>query len=182
MTNLLIRTAVALAATAPLLALGAGASERMMAPDAFDKSPQVAVVVFDGLPGASAILAGNYERGLEQSLAAVAERPGRNAMAMAANICAASIKLGRLEAANASCESALASRPPVGALLTTRQHLAVAHVNHGVVHYVQGDHEFAVQEFKQARMLFPSLGVASSNLALARDELRKPRVIVGETL
>ena len=87
-----------------------------------------------------------------------------------------------LESANANCEAALAGGPPANSVMKPRQILAVAHVNHGVVHFVQGDYEFAEKEFRLARSMYPSLGVAASNLALARQPELKPRVEVGETL
>jgi len=140
------------------------------------------LVVYQDLPGGAAILSGNYQEGLDRSLAAIERAPNRHAMELATNICAARVKLGQLEAANASCETALAGRPPYGTVWGVKQYRAVAHVNHGVVHLMQGDSEFAVQEFSRARNLFPSLGVALSNRALARDMMRKPQVIIGEPL
>lgn len=180
--NVLTRTAVALAATAPLLALGVSAAERVNALDAHMKASNMALVVFQDLPGGAAVLSGRYQEGLDESLAAAERTPKLHVVELATNMCAARVKLGQLDAANTSCELALARRAPVGTPMTAEQYRAIAHVNHGVVHFAQGDTEFAAQEFRQARNLFPSLGVASSNLAFARNELRRPRVIVGETL
>jgi len=182
MRKLLVRTAVVLVAAAPLLVAGANAREQVMAPDARARASSVALVVYQDLPGGAAILSGNYQEGLDKSLAAVERAPNRHAMELATNICAARLKLGQLEAANASCESALAGRPPFGTTWSWSQYQAVAHVNHGVVHLVQGENEFAVREFSRARNLFPSLGVALSNRSLAEDMMRKPHVIVGEAL
>jgi len=182
MRNLLTRTAVLLVAGLPLLVAGAGAKEQVTAPDAHARASSVALVVFQDLPGGAAILSGDYQRGLDESLRAAARSPNRHAMEFATNICAARVKLGLLEAANESCESALAGRPRAGSNWSLKQYRAVAHVNHGVVHLVQGDREIAVQEFSLARWLYPSLGVASSNRSLAKDMMRKPQVIVGEAL
>ena len=182
MRRLITRTAVVLVAAVPLLMASANAREQMTAPDARSRASSVALVVYQDLPGSAAILSGDFEEGLDRSLAALERAPNRHAMELATNICAARVKLGQLEEANSSCESALARRPPAGSLWSLKQYRAVAHVNHGVVHLVQGDREFAVQEFSRARNLFPSLGVASSNRALARDMLRTPHVIVGEAL
>lgn len=182
MRGFFTRTAVILIAGAPLLVAGAGAREQVTAPDARARASSVALVVFQELPGGAAILSGDYQRGLDESLRAAARSPHRHAMEFATNICAARVKLGLLEAANESCESALARRPPTGSNWSLNQYRAVAHVNHGVVHLVQGDREIAVQEFSRARRLYRSLGVASSNRSLAEDMMRKPQVIVGEAL
>ena len=182
MRKLLVRTAVVLIAAVPLLVAGANAREQIRAPDARARASSVALVVYQNLPGGAAILSGNYKEGLEKSLAAVERAPSRHAMELATNICAARVKLGELDAANESCESALAGRPPAGTAWSLKQYRAVAHVNHGVVHLVQGDREFAIQEFSRARNLFPSLGVAFSNRSLAQDMMRKPHVIVGDAL
>jgi tetratricopeptide (TPR) repeat protein len=181
MRGFFTRTAVILIAGVPLLVAGAGAREQVTAPDAHARASSVALVVFQNLPGGAAILSGDYQRGLDESLRAAARSPHRHPMEFATNICAARVKLGLLEAANESCESALA-RPPTGSNWSLNQYRAVAHVNHGVVHLVQGDREIAVQEFSRARRLYPSLGVASSNRSLAEDMVQKPQVIVGEPL
>jgi tetratricopeptide (TPR) repeat protein len=89
------------------------------------------------------------------------------------NICAAQLKLGRLEAANDSCEAALASRAPTGSGLKPRQAQAAVHVNHGVVHQAQGDYEFAESEFRRAKAMYPGLRIAASNLQFMERSLRK---------
>jgi tetratricopeptide (TPR) repeat protein len=174
--------ATALLATAPLAVPAVMAAEPINGLDARERAPAVALVVFQDMTGGAAILRGSYQAGLEEAASALARHPNRNEFALKANICAAQLRLGQVEAANESCEAALASRPPMRAAMAPRQFRAVAHVNHGVVHYVQGDHEFARQEFRRARSMYPSLQVAASNLEFTEEALRKPRIEVGETL
>ena len=153
-----------------------------MVPSAFDQESRIALVVFQDLPGSSAILRGNYQEGLDQAQSALERRPRIHAVELAANICAARVMLQQLGEANSSCEAALAGRPPTSAAFSRKQYRAVAHVNHGVAHLLQGDSEFAVEEFSRARNLFPSLGVASSNRSMAANMTRTPQVTIDETL
>lgn len=175
------RTAAVLLAAAPLLASSALAWDSFTAPDARERAGAIALVVFLDLPGSADIIRGNYESGLDKATAAL-DRPGRHEMELTTNICAAQVKLGSPEAANRSCEAALAGRLPARSAMTPREFRAVAHVNHGVVHLVQGDTEFAILEFRRAKTMDPTLRVAASNAALAREMERQPRIQVGETL
>ena len=178
----LLRLTAVLLTAAPLLASTALAGEQFTAPDAHQRTSALALVVFLDADGSADILRGNYQDGLDKASAALDSRPSRRNLELTTNMCAAQVKLGRLEAANTNCEAALADKKPAGSVMAPRKRLAVAHVNHGVVHFVQGDYEFAEKEFRLARSMYPSLGVAASNLALARQPELKPRVEVGETL
>lgn len=178
----LLRLTAVLLTAAPLLASTALAGEQFTAPDAHQRTSALALVVFLDADGSADILRGNYQDGLDKASAALDSRPSRRNLELTTNMCAAQVKLGRLEAANTNCEAALADKKPAGSVMAPRKRLAVAHVNHGVVHFVQGDYEFAEKEFRLARSMYPSLGVAASNLALARQPGLKPRVEVGETL
>ena len=162
------------------LAWGAGAGEQTMVPSAFEQESRVALVVFQDLPGSSAILRGDYSGGLDSAQAALERSPRLHVVELEANICAARVMLRQLEAANSSCEAALEDTPPVGGAFSRQQYRAVAHVNHGVAHLLQGDSEFAVKEFRQAKRLFPSLGVASSNRLMAENMMRTPQVTIDE--
>ena len=178
----LSRFAAMLLTAASLTVSMAIAGEQPAAPDAHDRTPALALVVFLDTPGSADILRGDYQEGLDKASAALDRAPDRRELELTTNVCVAQTKLGLLESANTSCEAALADAPPAGSVMKPRKYLAVAHVNHGVVHFVQGDHEFAEKEFRRARMLSPSLGVAASNLAFARAPEFKPRVEVGEAL
>jgi len=76
----------------------------------------------------------------------------------------------------------LANELPVGFVVTSRRLFAAAHVNHGVVHFMQGDREFAQHEFRRAKAVDPTLRAAAHNLAVARQPMRQPRVEVEQTL
>jgi tetratricopeptide (TPR) repeat protein len=167
-------------AAATFLAWGASAGEQTMVPSAFEHESRVALVVFQDLPGSTAILRGNYSEGLDRAQAALERSPRMHVVELEANICAARVMLRQLEAANSSCEAALEAQPPVVAAFSRQQYRAVAHVNHGVAHLLQGDSEFAFKEFSRARSLFPSLGVASSNRLMAENMMRTPQVTIGE--
>ena len=177
----LSRLTTVLLTAAPLLASTALAGDQLPAPDAREKSPALALVVFLDSPGSAEILDGNFQEGLDKAFAALDRRTYRHELELTTNMCAAQVKLGQLEAANTNCEAALAAEQPANAVIRDKSS-AMAHVNHGVVHFVQGDYEFAEKEFRRAKMLYPGLGVAASNLALARQPELKPRVEIGETL
>ena len=172
--------AAGLLAAVPLMFSTALAGEPFTGLDARESAPGLALVVFQDTPSGAQILQGKYQDGLDQAAAALAMRPYRNTLVLNTNICAAQLKLGRLEAANESCEAALASRAPTGSRLKLRQAQAAVHVNHGVVHLAQGDYEFAESEFRRAKAMYPGLRIAASNLQFMERSLRKGWVeIVG---
>ena len=177
--------AAGLLAAVPLMFSTALAGESFTGLDARESAPRLALVVFLDTPSGVQILQGKYQDGLDQAAAALALRPYRDTLVLKANICAAQVKLGRLEAANESCEAALASRPPTSvfrgsAELKPRQAHAAVHVNHGVVHLAQGDYQFAESEFRRAMAMQPNLRIAASNLQFMERSLRKGWVeIVG---
>jgi tetratricopeptide (TPR) repeat protein len=165
--------AAGLLAAVPLMFSTALAGEPFAGLDARESVPGLALVVFQDTPSGAPILQGKYQDGLDQAAAALAKRPYRDTLVLNTNICAAQLRLGRLEAANESCEAALASRPPTGLVLKPRQFRAAVHVNHGVVHLAQGDHEFAESEFRRAKAMYPGLRIAASNLQFMERSLRK---------
>jgi tetratricopeptide (TPR) repeat protein len=179
--DLSLRVAALLASAAMTISTIAVA-ESVATLDARDRAPALALVVFQDMPGGAEILRGSYQKGLDEATSALAKHPSRNKLVLKTNVCAARVKLGQFEDANESCETALANRPPVSGALTAQQFRAVAHVNHGVVHFMQGDQEFAMQEFSRAKAMYPRLRVAASNLELTEQSLREPRIEVGETL
>lgn len=174
----------ALFVMAPLVASSALAGESYIDPDTSEQTQAVRLVVLQGLPGSGDILQGSYQEGLEKASAALTRQPQYKKREMKANICAAQLKLGQFDAANESCEAALAIRPTrtVYATSSPRKFLAVAHVNHGVVHLAQGDLETAEQQFRRAWGVYPSLREAESNLALTQQMMGRPRIEVGEGL
>lgn len=165
--------AAGLLAAVPLMFSTALAGESFTGLDARESAPGLALVVFQDTPSGAQILQGKYEDGLDQAAAALAMRPYRNTLVLNTNMCAAQLKLGRLEAANETCEAALASKPPVGSALQPRRAHAAVHVNHGVVHLAQGDYEFAEGEFRRAKAMYPGLRIAASNLKFMERSLRK---------
>ena len=167
--------AAGLLAAVPLMFSTALAGEPFTGLDARESAPGLALVVFQDTPSGAQILQGKYQDGLDEATAALAMRPYRYALVLNTNICAAQLKLGRLEAANESCEAALGSRPPTptGWVLKPRQFRAAVHVNHGVVHLAQGDYEFAESEFRRAKVMYPRLRIAASNLQFMERSLRK---------
>ncbi len=169
-------------ATAIFAYSSALATEQMDAPDALERASSIAVAVFLDMPGGTDILVGNYQEGVDKASASLAARPYQYRLEVATNICAAQVKLGDFESANASCESALDARPRTTMVMPPRHFLAVAHVNHGVVHLMQGDRDFAIEEFGRARAMFPGLRIAASNLTLTESPELKPRIEVGEAL
>jgi tetratricopeptide (TPR) repeat protein len=172
--------AAGLLAAVPLMFSTALAGEPFTGLDARESTPGLALVVFQDTPSGAQIMQGKYQDGLDQAAAALAMRPYRDTLVLNTNICAAQLRLGRLEAANESCEAALASRPPTGLVLKPRQVRAAVHVNHGVVHLAQGDYEFAESEFRRAKAMYPGLRIAASNLQFMERSLRKGWVeIVG---
>lgn len=173
--------AAGLLAAVPLMFSTALAGESFTGLDARESAPGLALVVFQDTPSGAQILQGKYQDGLDEATAALAMRPYRYALVLNTNICAAQLKLGRLEAANESCEAALASKPR-GTVLTPRQAHAAVHVNHGVVHVAQGDYEFAESEFRRAKAMYPGLRIAASNLQFMERSLRKGWVEIEETL
>ena len=167
-----------LLAAVPLLFSTALAGEPFTGLDVRESAPGLALVVFLDTHSGVQIMQGKYQDGLDQAAAALALRPHRDTLVLKANICAAQIKLGRLEAANESCEAALVSRAPTSvfrgsAELKPRQALAAVHVNHGVVHLAQGDYQFAESEFRRALAMQPNLRIAASNLQFMERSLRK---------
>ena len=165
--------AAGLLAAVPLMFSTALAGEPFTGLDARESAPGLALVVFQDTPSGAQILQGKYQDGLDQAAAALAMRPYRYTLVLNTNICAAQLKLGQLEAANDSCEAALASRAPTGPGLKPRQAQAAVHVNHGVVHLAQGDYEFAESEFRRAKAMHPGLRIAASNLQFMERSLRK---------
>jgi len=165
--------AAGLLAAVPLMFSTALAGEPFTGLDARESAPGLALVVFQDTPSGAQILQGKYQDGLDQAAAALAMRPYRYTLVLNTNICAAHLKLGQLEAANESCEAALASRAPTGPGLKPRQAQAAVHVNHGVVHLAQGDYEFAESEFRRAKAMHPGLRIAASNLQFMERSLRK---------
>lgn len=180
--GLSLMTAAGLLVAAPLMVSIALAEQQSVALDARERAPALALAVFQDMPGGDRILHGSYQEGLDEAAATLARRPYRDALVLNTNICVAQLKLGRLDAANVSCEAALASRPPTGAVLEPRKLFAAVHVNHGVVHFVQGDHEFAEDEFRRAKAMYPGLRIASSNLEVLDQSMPKARVEVEEIL
>ena len=168
--------AAGLLAAVPFMFSTALAGEPFTGLDAREGAPGLALVVFQDTPSGAQILQGKYQDGLDQAAAALAMRPYRYTLVLNTNICAAQLKLGRLEAANDSCEAALASRAPTGSGLKLRQAQAAVHVNHGVVHLAQGDYEFAESEFRRAKAMNPGLRIAASNLQFMERSLRKGTV------
>ena len=182
MRSELSRTVAIFMASAIFSSPSALAEEQMAAPDARERASNIAVDVFQDAPGGAGILVGNFQEGVDKASASLSARPFRYRFELATNICAAQIKLGQFESANASCESALDSRPRSTMVMARRHFLAVAHVNHGVVHLMQGDREFAIQEFGRARAMFRGLQIAASNLALTKGPELKPHIDVGTAL
>jgi tetratricopeptide (TPR) repeat protein len=164
--------AAGLLAAVPLMFSTALAGDPFTGLDARESAPGLALVVFQDTPSGAQILQGKYQEGLDQAAAALATRPYRYTLVLNTNICAAQLKLGRLEAANESCEAALASKP-IGTVLKPQQAHAAVHVNHGVVHLAQGDYEFAESEFRRAKAMYPGLRIAASNLQFMERSLRK---------
>lgn len=144
--------------------------------DARESAPGLALVVFQDTPSGAQIMQGKYQEGLDQAAYALAMRPYRDTLVLNTNICAAQLKMGRLEAANESCEAALSSKLPMVSVLKPRQAQAAVHVNHGVVHLAQGDYEFAADEFRRAKAMYPGLRIATSNLQFVERSLRKGEV------
>lgn len=171
----LVKMALAAAAggllTAPIAMAGT-------APDAREPSQQLALVVFEGVPGSEALLHGDYVAGLRQSLEAYGRAPARHAFQLASNVCVARLKLGQLEAAEEHCSQVMDQSIDrrVGVVMTQR-YQAVALVNHGVLLSAQGDDEGAGAQFAEARRKFPELGVARSNLEWVGGT---PQVVVGD--
>jgi tetratricopeptide (TPR) repeat protein len=164
--------AAGLLAAVPLMFSTALAGEPFAGLDARESAPGLALVVFQDTPSGAQILQGKYQDGLDQATAALAMRPYRYTLVLNTNICAAQLRLGRLEAANESCEAALASRPPTGLVLKPQQVRAAVYVNHGVVHLAQGDYGFAESEFRRAKAMYPGLRIAASNLQFMERSLR----------
>jgi tetratricopeptide (TPR) repeat protein len=164
--------AAGLLAAVPLMFSTALAGDPFTDRDAREIAPGLALVVFQDTPSGAQILQGKYQEGLDQAAAALARRPYRHTVVLNTNICAAQLKLGRLESANESCEAALASKP-TGTVLKPKQAHAAVHVNHGVVHLAQGDYEFAESEFRRAQAMYPGLRIAASNLQFMERSLRK---------
>lgn len=146
-----------------------------------DSAPPLMLVVFREVPGGTQIVHGSYQQGLDEAGAALTNGY-RDKSVLYTHICAAQLKLGQLQAANESCEAVLANNLPVGLVIASRRLFAAAHVNHGVVHFMQGDQELAQQEFRRARATDPTLRAAASNLALTQQFMRQPRVEVEQTL
>lgn len=178
----ILQSVAAFLAAASVFVSSAPAGKDLAAPDARERAGSIGLIVFQDLPSGASILLGNYQDGLDKAFAALNERPYRYPLERKTNICAAQVKLGQFEFANMSCEAALDARARTASVKSRRQLLAVAHVNHGVVHLMQGDREFAIEEFRRARVMFPGLRIAASNLALAESSELKPHVVVGETL
>jgi tetratricopeptide (TPR) repeat protein len=172
----------ALLIMASLVASSALAQESLIGLEASEQAPAVTLVVLQGLPGSNEILVGSYQDGLEKASAALTRRPQYDKRQVQANICAAQVKLDQIEAANYSCEAALDSRPIYQSTATPRKLLAIAYVNHGVVHFTQGDYATAEHEFRRASSLYPALREAQSNLVVTQEVMGKPRIEVGETL
>lgn len=174
-------TAAALGVAALLTATGAMAEEPLIDPGVAEEAPALSLVVFRKAPGGAQIVRGSYRSGLDQAGAALASGY-RDKAVLYTHMCAAQLKLGELGAANENCEAVLANDLPVGLVVTSRRLFAAAHVNHGVVHFMQGDRELAQQEFRRARAADPTLRAATGNLAVARQTMRQPRVEVEQTL
>jgi tetratricopeptide (TPR) repeat protein len=146
--------------------------------DAREPAGSLALVVFEGVPGSEALLRGDYEAGLRESLEALERSGGRHAFQLSSNLCVAQLKLGRMEAARQHCGQLIEHQPDrrEGVVMAQR-YQAVARVNHGVLLSAQGDTDGASAQFEQARRQFPELGVARSNLQHAGGT---PRVTVGD--
>jgi tetratricopeptide (TPR) repeat protein len=166
----------ALAAATSAMAVGP-----LNKPGATETAPPLRLVVFREAPGGTEIVHGSYQRGLDQAGTALS-RGYRDKAVLYTHICAAQIKLGQFVAANESCEAVLANNLEAGLVISSRRLFAAAHVNHGVVHFMQGDQEMAQQEFRRAKASDPTLRVAASNLALTQQLMREPLVEVEQTL
>ena len=174
-------TAAALVVAALLTATGAMAKEVRVDPGIAEEAPTLALVVFRKAPGGAQIMRGNYQSGLNEAGAALANGY-RDEAVLLTHMCAAQLKLGEFGAANENCQAVLAKDLPVGFVVTSRRLFAAAHVNHGVVHFMQGDRELAQHEFRRAKAVDPMLRAATRNLAVARQPMRQPRVEVEQTL
>jgi hypothetical protein len=172
--------AVAWAAALCSLALGQAAAASA-AQDARQPASSMSLVVFEDVPGSEALLRGDYEAGLGESMEAAERSARRRAFQLASNVCVAQLKLGRMQAAREQCgrvaETSLDSRE--GRAMARRHH-AVALVNQGVLLSVQGDVEAASEHFDEARRRFPALGVARSNLQRISSAGGEPSITVGE--
>jgi len=169
-----VALAAVLAGTVLVQAAAANAPQ-----DAREPAASMALVVFEDVPGSDALLRGDYETGLRQSLEASEHWWDRHAFELANNVCVAQLKLGRMEAAQESCGQVVEHRPngrPTGTL--ARRFEAVALVNHGVLLSARGDVERAGTQFERASRQFPELGVARSNLQFVGGAA--PRVEVGD--
>lgn len=174
------RTIVAACTLALCGAASSQAAAASPAQDAREPAASMALVVFEGVPGSEALLHGDYEGGLRQSLEASVRGTGRHAFELASNICVAQLKLGELEAAREHCGEVIELRVDrrEGVVMAER-FKAVALVNHGVLLSAQGDPQAARLHFEEARRKFPELAVAGSNLQHVGSA---PRVTVGEDL
>jgi tetratricopeptide (TPR) repeat protein len=162
------------------LASSQAAAAVTAAPDARQPGTHLSLVVIEGVPGSAALLRGDYETGLAESLAALDAASGRR-MQLANNICAAQSMLGNYEQAAAYCDLALGIRPTGAAgAAQVRLYRAVALVNRGVLQALQGDVAGAAADFGGAARGYASLGVARSNHALLRSPDRAGRVELGE--
>jgi len=172
--------AVGWAAALCSVALGQAAAASP-AQDARQPASSMSLVVFEDVPGSEALLRGDYEAGLGESLEAAQRSSRRRAFQLASNVCVAQLKLGRMQAAREQCgRVAEAALDPREGLATVQLHHAVALVNQGVLLSVQGDVEAASERFDEARRRFPELGVARSNLLWISTAGGEPSVTVGE--
>jgi tetratricopeptide (TPR) repeat protein len=135
------------------------------APDAREPASRMSLIVIEGVPGSDALLRGDYETGLSESLASLERSPNRRVAELSSNICAAQAKLGEFDSATGYCELALSAQP---SLLSARQHEAIALVNRGVVQALRGERTAASADFGRAADLFTGLGVARSNFTMTQ--------------
>lgn len=177
------RNARTIAAACMLALCGAALAQAAAADpaqDAREPASSMALVVFEGVPGSEALLRGDYEAGLQQSLEATERSPGWHAFELASNVCVAQLKLGDMDAARQHCSRVVERTVDRREGVVMAQRLkAVALVNHGVLLSAQGDTQAASLQFEEARRKFPELAVAGSNLQLVGSA---PRVTVGDDL
>ena len=129
-------------------------------------------VIVDAAQG-SKVAAGKYETAIAKLSA---RKSSRNRYSNHTNLCVAYTKTGEIEKATVECEAAVAAMRKkkvtrsttftgVREIAENRTYLAVALSNLGVLNVVKGEHDAALEQFKEALTLDAGATAAKVNIA-----------------
>ncbi|SET62573.1 tetratricopeptide repeat protein [Thalassotalea agarivorans] len=139
-------------------------------------SDNLKVAVFSDNPGTKKIVAGNYEKGLEE----VSNASESNEIAIATANCVANIKLNQFEQAKSHCDQAVSLSEATGGRSRKDQYVkAVTYSNRAILHYLNNDRVAAIDDLTDA-MHIQENDVTKHNLSVIQATVEQDSTLVAD--